>query len=297
MEINLPSAGRRGTGIRSKYCGDGSYRIIFFLLVFFVFQFKLHGQNDEMSVVPISNIFHNIGWNALNSVTYNYGMNFIGAAAETYIFIETGADWEWRNIVYDNPWISDYGTPGLYIGYIAPAIAPVITYFTGRFIKNEKLQIAGLALAQSVLLTLATQSILKTITGRKLPGLVTKLDHTRNPQTNDFSGEFNWFTMNPIGGWPSSHTANAFAAAAVIAEIYKDNFILKIAAYSYAILMGFSVTLDVHWASEAVAGALIGYAIGKTVGRNFNKLLSNNKQQNTVSFYCTPTSAGVRIVF
>jgi membrane-associated phospholipid phosphatase len=283
--------------MKPKYCRGGRYRIIFFVLVFFVFQLKLYGQNDDVSVVPISNIFHNIGWNFLNSITYNYGMNFIGAAAETYVFIETGADWKWRNIMYNNVRLSDCGTPGLYIGYIVPAIAPVIPYVTGRFIKNEKLQITGLALTQSVLLTLVTQSILKTITGRKLPGLVTKLDHTRNPQTNDFSGEFNWFTMNPIGGWPSSHTANAFAAAAVIAEIYKDNFILKIAAYSYAVLMGFSVTLDVHWASEAVAGALIGYAIGKTVGRDFNRLLSNNKQENTVSLYCTPSSAGVRIVF
>jgi membrane-associated phospholipid phosphatase len=299
MKINLapPPPSNRETGMKLEYRAGGGYRIIFFLLAFFVFQSKLHGQNYDASVAPISNVFHNIGWNALNSITYNYGINFIGAAAETYVFIATGADWKWRNIVYDNIWLSKYGIPCLYIGYLLPGITPIITYVAGRYIKNEKLQITGLALAQSVLLTLAIQSSLKVITGRALPGLVTALDHTRNTQTNDFSGEFNWFNMNPIGGWPSSHTANAFAAAAVITEIYKDSFILKLAAYSYAALIGFSVTLDVHWASEVIAGALIGYAIGKTVGRDFNSLLNNSKRENTVSFYCTPISIGVRAAF
>jgi membrane-associated phospholipid phosphatase len=224
-------------------------------------------------------------------------MNFAGAAAETYIFIETGLDWKWRDMVYHNRWLSDLGTPGLYIGYIAPVIAPVIVYMSGRSVKDKKLQVAGLALAQSALLTLFIQSPLKMITGRALPGLVNKLDHSRNPRTDDFSGEFKWFNMNPVGGWPSSHAANAFAAAAAITEIYSDNLILKIAAYSYAALIGFSVTLDVHWMSEVFAGALIGYAIGKTVGRDFNRMLNNSKRESAVSFYCTPVSAGIRITF
>jgi membrane-associated phospholipid phosphatase len=282
-------------GIKSEYHRMDSRRIIFLVLLFML-ALKLHGQ-DDASVVPISNLFHNIGGNILGAVTHNYGLNFIGAAGATSIFVETGWDWAWRTGPYHSAWLADSGRPGLYIGYIIPAVAPVITYITGRSLKDVKLQITGLALAQTVLLTIAIQSPLKMITGRALPGIVTDIDHTRSTRTGDFSGEFDWFNMNPIGGWPSSHTASAFAAAAAVTEIYKDSLVLKILSYTYAALIGFGVTLNVHWASDAVAGALIGYAIGKTVGHDFSGLLRNTRQKNAVSFYCTPVSAGVRITF
>jgi membrane-associated phospholipid phosphatase len=242
-------------------------------------------------------VFHNIGWNLLGAVTYNYGINFVGAGLGTWFFIETGIDWNWRNIAYDNRWLSNCGRPGLYLGYMVPGLIPVVTYTVGHFINDEKLLITSLALVQSLLLTLAIQTPLKMITGRALPGIVNELDHTRNQQTDDFSGRFNWFNNNFIGGWPSGHTANAFAAAATIAEIFKDNLWLKIGVYSYAALIGLGVTLDVHWASEAFAGALIGYAVGKTVGKSFSKLLKNNDSDNQVSFYVTQNTLGVVIRF
>jgi hypothetical protein len=98
-------------------------------------------------------LFHNIGWNVLHSVTYNYGFNFIGAGLGTWAFIETGIDWKWRNIAYANTSLSNCGRPGLYIGYIVPPVTPIITYIAGRFIKDEKLQITAFALTQSLMLT------------------------------------------------------------------------------------------------------------------------------------------------
>ena len=133
------------------------------------------------------------------------------------------------------------------------------------------------------------------ITGKALPGIVTELDHTRNLRTDNFSDEFNWFNSNFIAGWPSGHTANAFAAAATISEIYADSLLLKIGVYSYATLIGFGFTLDVHWASEALAGALIGYAVGKTVGKSFSQLLQGNENKNNFSFYFTTNTIGIII--
>jgi membrane-associated phospholipid phosphatase len=244
---------------------------------------------------PITLLFHNIGPNMLHSIIYNYGLNFVGAGFGTAALIETGIDWRWRNAAYNNAWLSNCGKPGLYVGYVVPAITPVIAYALGRSRGNEKLQIAGLALAQTLMVTLAIQTPLKMITGRALPGIVTELDHTRTSRPDDFSGEFNWFNSNFIGGWPSGHTANAFAAAATLSEIYNDVIWLKIGAYSYAALIGLGVTLDVHWASEALAGALIGYAVGKTVGKSFSRLLENKSEKNTVSPYFTPCALGLII--
>ncbi|MDR0639368.1 MAG: hypothetical protein LBG27_10810 [Spirochaetaceae bacterium] len=144
--------------------------------------------------------FYNIGRNALSAITYNYGLNFVGIGLETWAFIETGVDWEWRNIAYSNTWLSNCGRPGLYIGLIVPFITPIITYTAGRLTKDEKLQLTALALTQSLMLTLAIQSPLKMITGRALPGIVTEFNHTRNASADDFSGEFHWFNNNFIDG-------------------------------------------------------------------------------------------------
>ncbi|MDR2374911.1 MAG: phosphatase PAP2 family protein, partial [Treponema sp.] len=244
---------------------------------------------------PFSLVFHDIGWNILHSFTYNYGLNFVGAGLETLVLIATEVDWNWRNVSYNNTWLSNIGRPGLYIGYTVPVITPITTYIIGRAMKDEKLQITSFALMQTLMLTLAIQTPLKMITGRTLPGIVTELDHTRNSRSDNFSDEFNWFNKNFIGGWPSGHTANAFAAAATISEIYNDKFLLKLGLYSYAFLIGFGTTLDVHWASEAIAGVLIGYAIGKSVGKSFSKLLENKRDSERFSFYYSPNTIGIII--
>ncbi|GHT93039.1 hypothetical protein FACS1894140_5850 [Spirochaetia bacterium] len=250
-------------------------------------------EHDE-KIVPLSMAFHNIGRNALHSFTYNYGLNFIGAGLGTWAFIEGGVDWKWNRLAYDNIWLVNSGRPALEGGIIVPAVTPIAFYVTGRYLKNERLQITGLALVQTHLLTLGIQSIFKMSTGRAKPGLVTRFDHTRSCRTDDFSDEFDWFNMDFVAGWPSGHTANAFAAAATIAEIYKDNLPLKIAVYSYAAFIGFGVSVTVHWASDVLAGALIGFAIGKTVGHNFSQYLGN-QEKSKLSFYATHQSMGVII--
>ncbi|MDR2398696.1 MAG: phosphatase PAP2 family protein [Spirochaetaceae bacterium] len=236
-----------------------------------------------------------MGWNILHSLTYNFGMNMIGAGLGTWAFIETGLDWQWRNISYHHTWLTYWGRPGLYMGYIVPALTPLLTYTIGRFTEDRTLQITGMALTQTLMVTLLIQTPLKMVSGRALPGIVTELDHTRNSRSDNFSNEFNWCNNNFIGGWPSGHTANAFAAAATLSELYHENWWFKIGLFSYASLIGLGVTLDVHWASEAFAGALIGYAVGKTVGKSFRKLLEGDTHNQQLSFSITPNSIGLII--
>jgi membrane-associated phospholipid phosphatase len=273
------------------------YIVCLLLLIVFCLDLYSGTEQSDDDAPPAVLIFHDMGRNLLDAVTYNYGINFAGAGLGTWALIETGADWKWRNIAYDHAWLSNCGRPGLYIGFIVPGLAPIITYAISYYTNDEKLLVASLALAQSLMLTLAIQTPLKMITGRVSPGIVNELDHKRSQQTDDFSDRFDWFNANFIRGWPSGHTANAFAAAATIAEIYKNNLWLKIGVYSYATLIGLGVTLNVHWASEAVAGAVIGYAVGKTVGKSFNKLLKNDSADSPVSFYFTPNSLGVIVSF
>jgi len=211
-------------------------------------------------------IFHNLGNNYLGIFSRNYGANFIGAGLGTWLMIETGADWWWRNIAEDTSWLRGAGMPMLIVGQVVPVITPITLYLTGRAIGDKKLQSTAAALTQALLVTLSIQTPMKMITGRGSTGLYSG----RSYQTEeDFSGKFNWFNMDFVRGWPSGHTANAFAAAAVISEMYSDLTLLKIGVYAYAALMGISMASSVHWLSEVVSGALIGFAVGKTVGRSY----------------------------
>jgi len=263
-------------------------KYFFCLIILCSVLINLYGETTELSSPKL--IFHNMGWNLLHSFTYNYGLNFIGAGLGTWGMIETGIDWKWRNTVYDNDWLSYIGSPVMAAGGIVPIITPLVFYITGRITKDEKTLVTAYALTQTFILTMTIQSPLKMITGRKDPELVDNSFYRRIKGEDDFSGVFNWFNMDFINGWPSGHTANAFSAAATIAEIYHDNIWVKAGAYTYAAFIGFGVTTHAHWASEALAGALIGYAIGKTVGKSYRNLLEKSDDTQKVSFYCTPYS-------
>jgi len=273
---------------------------IIFILLFFSLCIQVFGQEityeSGNGTVPLKMVFHNIGWNTLHSLTHNYGLNFIGAGLGTMIFIESGLDWEWNRLAYNHEWMPKAGEFGNIVGYVVPVITPVFFYFSGLTVKDEKMQIAGLALTQSLGLTMLYQLSLKLITGRTMPGIMDGWDSSlskRDDRTDDFSGEFNWFSTNIIGGWPSGHVANAFSAAATIAQIYHDKTWLKVTVYSYASLVGVLMSVYDHWASEVFAGALIGLAIGTTVGRSYRNLLE--EKESNVSFYVTPNSVGVII--
>ncbi|MCL2145286.1 MAG: phosphatase PAP2 family protein [Endomicrobia bacterium] len=275
------------------------------LIILCLFHFHLYGEETkpENTSLPKPNIFHNIGENLLDSVTYNYGLNFIGAAAGTWIIIETGLDWKWRNTAFDNRWMENAGNIAMPLVNVASVATPLIFYISGKYSENEKTIIAAKALTQSLILTVAVQSTLKTITGRREPGLQDRSSlfdddlHQRIYGEDDFSNVWDWFNMDYVKGWPSGHTANAFAAAATLSEIYHDNMWVKVGAYGYAAFIGFGTTTTSHWLSEAFAGALIGYAIGKTVGKSYRKFSDGSKEKSQASFYpyFSGSSAGIII--
>ena len=249
------------------------------------------------SIVSPVIVFHDIGWNMLKSVTYNYGLNFIGAGLGTWACIGTGFDWSWRNLAYNNEGLVKAGLPFQFAGYLVPVLTPIPVYLAGRFLSDTKLQITAAALVQALIITQTFHVPFKMITGRTMPGILSGVffePHNRRIDTkDDFSGEFKWFKLDFYDGWPSGHTACAFSAAAVIAEIYDDRPLLKIGVYTYAVLMGIGVAVDTHWASDSIAGALIGYAVGKTVGKSFNQLLNKNGNKDKISVYFGVNTAGV----
>ena len=271
-----------------------------FLLLFFIFNAfvftPLYAESDLAAIDDNSrptSIFYNFGNNWLGSFTHNYGMNFIGAGLGTWAMVETGLDWEIRNAAGKSDFFMSMGMPALLAGNLVPMLTPLTFYIAGKVGGDRKMISTAAALSQALLITLSIQTPLKMITGRPSTDLPLKtrlFNRDRSPRTEDFSNEFDWFNMNFGVGWPSGHTATAFSAAAVLAELYRDKPALVIGAYAWAVGMGISMATSVHWASDVLAGALMGQAVGKTVGRSYARPhekredVSMNVFGNTVGF-------------
>ncbi len=72
-------------------------------------------------------------------------------------------------------------------------------------------------------------------------------------------------------GWPSSHTAIAFASAVTVFKLFPRQKWLGYLAISYACYIGLGVSMTIHWFSDFIAGALIGTVAGTVVGTSFSR--------------------------
>jgi hypothetical protein len=125
-------------------------------------------------------------------------------------------------------------------------------YLAGKYLKDDRAKaVAGDGLASSLIAAGVITPILKATIGRRRPS-----------QTD--------VTFSRGGGgvsFPSGHTTQAFAVASVVAAHY-DSLWIKVAAYGVAGLVGLSrMEENEHYASDVLAGALIGAAVGNAVVR------------------------------
>lgn len=138
---------------------------------------------------------------------------------------------------------------------------------------NPEYKYASGAVVQAVGISFLVTSMEKFIFGRALidTGDDNSPDFLHFKKSTD-ARDFYPF-QNLFGLWPSGHTATAFAAASALTAFYRDdeNF-LKVAVITYtaSALMGLArIDGNYHWASDVIAGFLIGHAIGWTVGTDF----------------------------
>ena len=241
--------------------------------------------------VPVKNFFCKIDKNIFNCFKYNYGLNYLAAGVTTICLIEGNVDWNWYRYTYSYKSLYNTGYSSVYIGEIVPFAVPLGLYFYGRSKENTDLQITGLALGQSALLSFSIAALLKTFTGRVPPTNLTDAD--------DVNGDFRFgFLQGGINnGWPSSHTTIAFAMATTLIELYPDNLAIEIGSITYASMIGLGVSANVHWFSDVVSGALIGYTIGKTVGISYRKLMNHDEKKQAYNFYFTPNGIGFNYRF
>jgi len=124
-------------------------------------------------------------------------------------------------------------------------------YAAGRLAKKPEVAETGRALLESLLFAEAFTKVGKGLLGREYPG------------GDGGAGDF--FTRFP-GVFPSGHTARAFAVSTVLAERYGPR--AAWIGYPLATLVGLArIESDDHWASDVLAGAALGWGVGRAVVR------------------------------
>ena len=186
----------------------------------------------------------------------------IVAAVLTLILATSGFDWFYFRSTR-SPELRLWMFPAVIVGQRVPMMLPLLLLFTGILLKHAKTIRTACAIGQAALIGWFISSCYKAVTGRNpLPhGIGTDTSHVFR---------FGFLRDGIFWGWPSSHTAVAFAMAVTLFILFPQKRWLGVAAVIYALYIGIGVSMTIHWFSDFAAGALIGTTIGNTVGRNFS---------------------------
>ena len=223
-----------------------------------------------MTAVP--ELFYRLPRNAMAIFT---GRNLLWhgtAIALTIVIVTSGGDWAYYRWTRADAFFV-LARPALSLGMLMPILGPLVILLGGEATKNRRLITTAWALGQAVILAYLITSCYKAITGRRPPpfhGHVGTLAPNGSALTDSSHGfQFGFLKGGIFWGWPSGHTTVAFSMALCLILLYPKNKLIVFCALLYAFYIGLAVSVTIHWASEFVAGAIIGSLVGMTVGRSF----------------------------
>jgi membrane-associated phospholipid phosphatase len=207
-----------------------------------------------------------------NTINSHIGKNafwHLGAVGATALMIATPID---QNIVdTDKNYLGDaFDTGALLVGNVWHILPAAIVYWATD---TPEYKYASGAVVQAVGISFLVTTTEKFVFGRAF--IDRGDDHAGgNFPLRKSRDAHDFYPFQNIGGlWPSGHTATAFAAASALTAFYKDDPSFRefaVLTYAAAALMGYAmIDGNIHWASDVVAGVLIGHAIGWTVGTDF----------------------------
>ncbi len=207
---------------------------------------------------------------------------FVGGTALIYTQDEPITDFFQRNRTDTKDKLTKYVFDPLGSWYLIPIFGSVYLY--GLAAKNPEAETAALTTGKAIVISATYSFVFKNIFQRKRPY------DADPPDAGYWGGPFNGFHYN---AFPSGHATVAFAAATAISTYYKDKIWIGITSYSLATLVGVSRIYDnKHWASDVVAGAMLGYGIGRLVA-------NKQKKQSYFSFspYYNGWASGITVTY
>jgi membrane-associated phospholipid phosphatase len=233
------------------------------------------------NATPDLNLFGNFGNNILDSFKGKNIYFHLSGIASTYILVNTNVDYYVENFFNENADYGKYARPVVYSGMFLPFVVGGGLFADAKIENNNETLGASFAVLQASLIEFLYNCTLKAITGRSNP------DWRDNTDMDSLSKNFQFgFLRGGIfWGWPSGHTASTMAVVSALTNYYPDKTWLKISGYSLVAYTIFGVSSvnrgGMHWFSDAVAAALMSYAVGSTVGKYYRNLYSTKSVVNT----------------
>ena len=248
---------------------------------------------------PDLTLFSNIGKNFINSFKGDNLYLHLAGIASTIVLVNGNVDYHVEHYFNQNPQFGQAASPIIRVGTLFPFIVGGSLYALGKINSNNETLGASFAVLQSSLLAFLYNSFLKAITGRMHP------DWKHYSDMKDLSKTFRFGFMRGgiFWGWPSGHTSSMMAVISALTSFYPHKTWLKIAGYSMAAYMIYGVSSfhrgGMHWFSDAVAAALMSYAIGSTVGKYYRSLFNgtNTAQNSNNSLQVEPNPIGITLSF
>lgn len=243
---------------------------------------------EAPKLTPIDGVWQNTkasfsGWNLTFHLT---------AVAETVLLSSLNGDYEIHTAFHNHSNWGIAGQPGIYLVYAVPLEIGGM-YIAARMNHDSELLAASYAVLQAEALTLLYTTVLKLVTGRPAPN--DDLVPSEASDMRALSHTFKWgFGRGGVwNGWPSGHTAVVTAAWTPLAAFYPDSLALKLTGAGLSAYMIFAATSaqsgSFHWFSDAIAGVLMAYPIGTSVGEGFRRALHGEAKEKRSAWVIVPS--------
>lgn len=136
----------------------------------------------------------------------------------------------------------------------------------GLLFKDKKSLTTGSLSMQAMIHSFIVIQMIKHLTGRQRPSWDEGKDAWVGP--NGFFERYEAGQWARYDAFASGHTITIWSLATVVAHQYNKTPWIPILSYTVAALSGMAtVTDDLHWVSDVLVGAAMGFAIGKFVVR------------------------------
>lgn len=237
--------------------------------------------------------FDGLARNFANSfVELNFGFHLVAVAA-TATMVSQDTDLSVHNYFHEHPRWGRAAYPTAILGVAGPVALFGGLHMAGRMSGNPETVGAAFAVLQSGVLTLGYVTLLKLVTGRPAP----RDDYIPSvaPDEASLSRTFRpgIYRGGVISGWPSGHVAVTTAMLASLAAYYPDSALLKVALVLGSAGMTLGVSAfeagGMHWASDAVAGALMAIPIGLSTGQGMRRLVQGEKARRPSAWFIGPS--------
>ena len=200
------------------------------------------------------------------------------ASVLTYLLVFTGFDAQYFDYLQNTVVYRFFSLAGL-VGFVGPVAIFAALWISGKIKNNKRMLVSSVLFFQASFLGWLTSSMLKFFTGRIPPPYGGDLSQFTLSNITELSYGFRFgFGQGGIfWGWPSSHTAVAFAGAVALAVYYREKSWVRYVLLSYASYIAIGASTSFHWLSDVVAGVIVGSIIGVAVANSFIKPVTSGR--------------------